>query len=212
MLDNLYISFICFFVKHKTAYEMRISDWSSDVCSSYLLYAVDRFLQRRGHGFGDHLRVGARVHGAHHHRWRHHVRVFADRQQRDRDQAGGEDHDRQHRGEDRPVDEESGKVHGRFLARPSGARRWGRGARPRAWRRWVSGTSKAMHDPPRGRGGTGRIGGIRAAAGASRRGEGASTLRSAYGRALPRLASAGSVTVTDYLESGQAAPTAVVCR
>src|SRR3546814_5900423 len=23
-----------FFVKHKTAYEMRISDWSSDVCSS----------------------------------------------------------------------------------------------------------------------------------------------------------------------------------
>src|SRR3546814_3008256 len=25
-----------FFVKHKTAYEMRISDWSSDVCSSDL--------------------------------------------------------------------------------------------------------------------------------------------------------------------------------
>src|SRR3546814_630305 len=28
---------ICFFFKHKTAYEMRISDWSSDVCSSDLL-------------------------------------------------------------------------------------------------------------------------------------------------------------------------------
>src|SRR3546814_5563739 len=26
----------CFFVKQKTAYEMRISDWSSDVCSSDL--------------------------------------------------------------------------------------------------------------------------------------------------------------------------------
>src|SRR3546814_6082455 len=28
--------FACFFFKHKTAYEMRISDWSSDVCSSDL--------------------------------------------------------------------------------------------------------------------------------------------------------------------------------
>src|SRR3546814_1524839 len=27
---------ICFFFKKKTAYEMRISDWSSDVCSSDL--------------------------------------------------------------------------------------------------------------------------------------------------------------------------------
>src|SRR3546814_5357852 len=27
---------ICFFCKQKTAYEMRISDWSSDVCSSDL--------------------------------------------------------------------------------------------------------------------------------------------------------------------------------
>src|SRR3546814_2989644 len=30
-------SFIFFFFKQKTAYEMRISDWSSDVCSSDLL-------------------------------------------------------------------------------------------------------------------------------------------------------------------------------
>src|SRR3546814_2522443 len=29
-----------FFFKQKTAYEMRISDWSSDVCSSDLLVAV----------------------------------------------------------------------------------------------------------------------------------------------------------------------------
>src|SRR3546814_939984 len=30
-----------FFFKQKTAYEMRISDWSSDVCSSDLLPGVD---------------------------------------------------------------------------------------------------------------------------------------------------------------------------
>src|SRR3546814_13940642 len=30
-----------FFFKQKTAYEMRISDWSSDVCSSDLFEAVD---------------------------------------------------------------------------------------------------------------------------------------------------------------------------
>src|SRR3546814_9221747 len=29
--------FFLFFVKHKTAYELRISDWSSDVCSSDLI-------------------------------------------------------------------------------------------------------------------------------------------------------------------------------
>src|SRR3546814_3444841 len=31
--------FVVFFFKQKTAYEMRISDWSSDVCSSDLLRA-----------------------------------------------------------------------------------------------------------------------------------------------------------------------------
>src|SRR3546814_16823091 len=30
----------CFFLKQKTAYEMRISDWSSDVCSSDLIIPV----------------------------------------------------------------------------------------------------------------------------------------------------------------------------
>src|SRR3546814_1933614 len=30
------VVFLCFFFKQKTAYEMRISDWSSDVCSSDL--------------------------------------------------------------------------------------------------------------------------------------------------------------------------------
>src|SRR3546814_5807681 len=31
--------FVVFFFKQKTAYEMRISDWSSDVCSSDLRFA-----------------------------------------------------------------------------------------------------------------------------------------------------------------------------
>src|SRR3546814_1387461 len=34
---------VCFFFfKQKTAYEMRISDWSSDVCSSDLFAVIDR--------------------------------------------------------------------------------------------------------------------------------------------------------------------------
>src|SRR3546814_6509933 len=33
--------FVFFFFKKKTAYEMRISDWSSDVCSSDLLHPDD---------------------------------------------------------------------------------------------------------------------------------------------------------------------------
>src|SRR3546814_10499885 len=38
-----------FFFKQKTAYEMRISDWSSDVCSSDLLHRL-QFRQRRFRG------------------------------------------------------------------------------------------------------------------------------------------------------------------
>src|SRR3546814_4700677 len=37
-----------FFFKQKTAYEMRISDWSSDVCSSDLARALVAILERRG--------------------------------------------------------------------------------------------------------------------------------------------------------------------
>src|SRR3546814_6165876 len=36
MLSIVVSVFIIFFIKQKTAYEMRISDWSSDVCSSDL--------------------------------------------------------------------------------------------------------------------------------------------------------------------------------
>src|SRR3546814_4209074 len=38
VVGNIFLLiFSVFFFKHKTAYEMRISDWSSDVCSSDLL-------------------------------------------------------------------------------------------------------------------------------------------------------------------------------
>src|SRR3546814_6318084 len=50
---------LCFFFKQKTAYEMRISDWSSDVCSSDLpvikayleLDQIDGDLCLAGHAF-----------------------------------------------------------------------------------------------------------------------------------------------------------------
>src|SRR3546814_9185121 len=35
----VFFPIVCFFFKQKTAYEMRISDWSSDVCSSDLCLA-----------------------------------------------------------------------------------------------------------------------------------------------------------------------------
>src|SRR3546814_3308583 len=39
-----------FFVKQKTAYEMRISDWSSDVCSSDLTQFLEHLFDRLPHG------------------------------------------------------------------------------------------------------------------------------------------------------------------
>src|SRR3546814_1854976 len=48
-MTSSYCSYFFFFFKQKTAYEMRISDWSSDVCSSDL--AVDHvFPPRHIHG------------------------------------------------------------------------------------------------------------------------------------------------------------------
>src|SRR3546814_3934277 len=42
------IILLFFFFKQKTAYEMRISDWSSDVCSSDLLRPERRHARQRG--------------------------------------------------------------------------------------------------------------------------------------------------------------------
>ena len=55
------------------------------------------------------LRVGARIGRTHHHAGRHHFGILTDRKQRNRDQAGQEDDDRQHDREDRPLDEESSR-------------------------------------------------------------------------------------------------------
>src|SRR3546814_1835288 len=49
--------FLFYFFKQKTAYEMRISDWSSDVCSSDL----DRAQQARGGLLADRPGVAAQV-------------------------------------------------------------------------------------------------------------------------------------------------------
>src|SRR3546814_17877088 len=58
---SIWISFVfvCFFFffKQKTAYEMRISDWSSDVCSSDLRprsqRSDDAAIHAAGHGYDD---------------------------------------------------------------------------------------------------------------------------------------------------------------
>src|SRR3546814_3852527 len=52
-----------FFCKQKTAYEMRISDWSSDVCSSDLsdIMAVRETAPHLVSGFADHARAFVEV-------------------------------------------------------------------------------------------------------------------------------------------------------
>src|SRR3546814_6268056 len=47
--------FFFFFFKQKTAYEMRISDWSSDVCSSDLGAALVRLLEALEERFNGHV-------------------------------------------------------------------------------------------------------------------------------------------------------------
>src|SRR3546814_4382431 len=50
------VLFVFFFFKQKTAYEMRISDWSSDVCSSDLL---DAWLEADSRHLGAYVRAQA---------------------------------------------------------------------------------------------------------------------------------------------------------
>src|SRR3546814_4168697 len=63
----LFCTVVFFFFKQKTAYEMRISDWSSDVCSSDLIRQDhDLFRRQNFRGFrheadaaeGDDIRIG----------------------------------------------------------------------------------------------------------------------------------------------------------
>src|SRR3546814_1087136 len=56
------LCFCFFFFKQKTAYEMRISDWSSDVCSSDLGGRHRRRRERTPQPRGDHLGPSRRRH------------------------------------------------------------------------------------------------------------------------------------------------------
>src|SRR3546814_3621478 len=53
--------FFFFFFKQKTAYEMSISDWSSDVCSSDLLYFFASRDTISGKSYGANERVPSRT-------------------------------------------------------------------------------------------------------------------------------------------------------
>src|SRR3546814_16124409 len=55
-LCDSFVLFMFFLFKQKTAYEMRISDWSSDVCSSDLAPARDRPPPRLRHCSSHHIR------------------------------------------------------------------------------------------------------------------------------------------------------------
>src|SRR3546814_9802533 len=55
MLIIIILMILFFFFKQKTAYEMRISDWSSDVCSSDLRLRARGAVEAGGH----HRRLGA---------------------------------------------------------------------------------------------------------------------------------------------------------
>src|SRR3546814_4470855 len=64
-----YVVVVCewcffFFFKQKTAYEMRISDWSSDVCSSDLDRGNDRPAARARHDRGQHAFFPQSLHDA----------------------------------------------------------------------------------------------------------------------------------------------------
>src|SRR3546814_5595081 len=58
MVELLDAYFFFFFFEQKTAYELRISDWSSDVCSSDLDHAPEPKASR-GHG-SDHIPIRQR--------------------------------------------------------------------------------------------------------------------------------------------------------
>src|SRR3546814_10759082 len=71
-------SYILLFFKQKTAYDMRISDWSSDVCSSDL--GTEEILCAR---FRQHLRSG--------HAERPRVRAAGRRERRSEERRGGKE-------------------------------------------------------------------------------------------------------------------------
>src|SRR3546814_4669902 len=79
MIMSLVVFF--FFFKQKTAYEMRISDWSSDVCSSDLIRQLAHDRNRADdlvdalalHAHGHHERADLRIRALAGHDFAHHV-------------------------------------------------------------------------------------------------------------------------------------------
>src|SRR3546814_15119563 len=98
-----------FFFKQKTAYEMRISDWSSDVCSSDLyrcqifnaVCGRDCLSDRRRNETLHHLLRRTRIAGIDYNRCAFHVGIFPHLQREERRTPGQEnqeaDEDREYR-------------------------------------------------------------------------------------------------------------------
>src|SRR3546814_17603653 len=83
--------FYFFFCKQKTAYEMRISDWSSDVCSSDLL---DREAVEAGHIGRLHVDLGVPLGQRHRQHRRHHHAAAGQGPERPLDDTDGLDVER----------------------------------------------------------------------------------------------------------------------
>src|SRR3546814_13419280 len=63
-MNNIILLSVFFFFKQKTAYEMRISDWSSDVCSSDLSAGwVKRMWRHRAVNIRNGARIGVHTTG-----------------------------------------------------------------------------------------------------------------------------------------------------
>ncbi len=91
----------------------------------HAFHAVDLLLDRQRDGVDHGARAGAGIARGHLHGRRHHVGILRDRQPEQRHRADHDHQDRQHVGEDRPLDEEF-RDHGRRLLRRRRRRRRGR--------------------------------------------------------------------------------------
>src|SRR3546814_8546669 len=115
----MYVLFYClfFFFKQKTAYDMRISDWSSDVCSSDLEHGAERrgdAPDGAGQIVGDRLGIDLEIAHAvgacpggdtldlRHHDLLQRRRLVGDLRAREQDRPG-------HEGDDREIGSASGR-------------------------------------------------------------------------------------------------------
>ena len=89
----------------------------------HVLDAVDLLLDRRDHGRGDDVGAGARILAGDVDDRRRDLRILRDRQAEERHRAEDHEHDRDHRGKDRPVDEEMRQTHRRPVSSLSAALR-----------------------------------------------------------------------------------------